>query len=101
VRRTQSPTWKIDSFNRLGLSRLEQLPYFGLVGPTPLILTVQFLRRRLSRRTRDKDLRYRTRRSVELVAYVVGGLMILAALSEQLTGLSVTRGIVRAGVALA
>ena len=91
------------------VSRLQQLPYFGLVsrlaiilvGLTLLILVVQFLKRRLSRRIRDKDLRYRTRKSVEFVAYVVGVLVILAALSERLTGLSVTLGIVGAGVALA
>jgi small-conductance mechanosensitive channel len=95
----------LDSF----LSTIRELPYFGLIsslvlvliGLVILILIVQFLTKRLSRSIRDKDLRYRTRKSVEFVAYLAGALVILAALSERLNGLTVKIGIVGAGVALA
>lgn len=62
---------------------------------------VRVLRRLAGRYVRDADARYRARKAVGAGGYVVAGLVLVAALSGRMGGLSVALGAGSAGVAFA
>ncbi|NOU33443.1 MAG: mechanosensitive ion channel [Polyangiaceae bacterium] len=62
---------------------------------------VRVLRRLAGRHVRDADARYRARKAVGAGGYVVAGLVLVAALSGRMGGLSVAPGAGSAGVAFA
>jgi small-conductance mechanosensitive channel len=62
---------------------------------------VRVLRSLAGRYVRDADARYRARKAVGAVGYVVAGLVLVAALSGRMGGLSVALGAGSAGVAFA
>ena len=59
------------------------------------------VKRSLSRRVRDANLRYRVRKEVTLLAYVAAVLFVAVVFSERLSGFTVAFGVAGAGVAFA
>ena len=91
------------------LETLKQLYNNALAGPTVealigLLLVAFFaylLKRTISSQIENVDVRYRARKFVTFLSYLVGALVVLAAFSTRLGGLSVAFGVAGAGVAFA
>jgi small-conductance mechanosensitive channel len=74
---------------------------FSLIGVLIIAVIVRFLHRSLARRLRDPDVRYRARKLITFVGYLVGILFITTVFSDQLGHLTVAFGVAGAGVAFA
>jgi small-conductance mechanosensitive channel len=71
------------------------------VGVFVIFFIVRLLQRSTARRIKDVESRYRLRKGVAFLGYLVALLFIIAVLGNQLGGLSVTLGVVGAGIAFA
>lgn len=91
------------------LETLKELYNNALAGPAMeavigLLLVGFFaylLKRTISAQIENVDVRYRARKFVSFLSYLVGALVVLAAFSTRLGGLSVAFGVAGAGVAFA
>jgi small-conductance mechanosensitive channel len=72
-----------------------------IVGILVIVIAVRFLQRSIVRRIKDPEMRYRTRKFVSFLGYVVAILLVMFVFSGQLGGLHVALGIAGAGVAFA
>lgn len=66
-----------------------------------IYLVVRILQRSISRYIKDPDMRYRARKAVAFLGYLVGIAALAAILSERLGGLTVALGVAGAGIAFA
>ena len=73
----------------------------ALVGILIISIVIRFLQRSLSRYIKDPDARYRGRKFLAFLGYLVGIIFLTAVFSERLGGLHIAFGIVGAGVAFA
>jgi len=74
---------------------------FAIVGILIISVVIRFLQRSLSRYIRDSDTRYRARKFLAFIGYLLGIFFVAAVFSERLGGLHIAFGIVGAGVAFA
>ena len=74
---------------------------FAIVGILVISVVIRFLQRSLSRYIRDSDTRYRARKFLAFIGYLLGIVFVAAVFSERLGGLHIAFGIVGAGVAFA
>ncbi len=73
----------------------------ALAGVLVVITLVKVSQRTLSRRIKDSDTRYRTRKFVTFLGYLLGILIVAAIFSDKLGGLTIAFGVAGAGVAFA
>ena len=73
----------------------------SIIGILIIAVIVRFLHRSLARRIRHPDTRYRARKLITFVGYLVGILFITIVFSDQLGQLTVAFGVAGAGVAFA
>ncbi len=71
------------------------------VGLLVIYVVARLATRRLLPRIKDPDARYRTRKVVALIAWIVAGLYLADAWSDRLGGIAVALGVIGAGVAFA
>ncbi len=74
---------------------------FAIVGVLLISVIIRFLQRSLSRYIRDSDTRYRARKFLAFLGYLIGIVFVSAVFSKRLGGLHIAFGIVGAGVAFA
>ena len=74
---------------------------FAIVGVLLISVAIRFLQRSLSRYIKDTDTRYRARKFLAFIGYLLGIVFVAAVFSERLGGLHIAFGIVGAGVAFA
>lgn len=72
-----------------------------IVGILVIVIAVRFLHGSVIRRIKDPEMRYRARKFVSFLGYVVAALLVMFVFSSQLGGLHVALGIAGAGVAFA
>ncbi len=73
----------------------------AVIGLALVGIAAYLLKQTISSQIEDVDVRYRARKFVTFLSYLVGGLVVLAAFSTRLSGLSVAFGVAGAGVAFA
>jgi len=73
----------------------------AIVGILLISVIVRFLQRSLSRYIKDSDTRYRARKFLAFIGYLLGVVFLVAVFSERLGGLHIAFGIIGAGVAFA
>jgi small-conductance mechanosensitive channel len=73
----------------------------AVVGLLIVAILVRFARRSLSRYIADSEARYRARKLVTFLGYIVGFIIIVTIFSDKLGGLTVAFGIAGAGIAFA
>lgn len=66
-----------------------------------VVAVVQVVKRVATRYIEDKSVRYRARKAISFVGYLVGALVVLAVFSDRLGRLSVVFGVAGAGIAFA
>jgi hypothetical protein len=66
-----------------------------------ILLAARLLRRILGTRIRDVDLRYRARKFVTFLSYLLAVLVVIGIFSREISGLSVAFGVTGAGIAFA
>jgi small-conductance mechanosensitive channel len=74
---------------------------FAVVGLLIISVLIRFLQRSSSRWIKDSDTRYRARKFLTFIGYVLGLLFLIALFSDKLGGIHVALGIAGAGVAFA
>jgi small-conductance mechanosensitive channel len=74
---------------------------FAVVGILLISVIIRFLQRSLSRYLKDADTRYRARKFLTFLGYLMGIVFLSAVFSKRLGGLHIAFGIVGAGVAFA
>ena len=74
---------------------------FAVVGILIISVLIRFLQRSSSRWIKDPDTRYRARKLLTFVGYLLGLLFLIALFSDKLGGIHVALGIAGAGVAFA
>jgi len=74
---------------------------FAIVGVLLISVIIRFLQRSLSRYIKDSDTRYRARKFLTFLGYLIGIVFLSAVFSKRLGGLHIAFGIVGAGVAFA
>jgi len=74
---------------------------FAIVGILLISVIIRFLQRSLSRYIKDSDTRYRARKFLTFLGYLIGIVFVSAVFSKRLGGLHIAFGIVGAGVAFA
>lgn len=74
---------------------------FSLIGILSIIVIVRFFHRLLARHIQHTDMRYRVRKLVTFLGYLVGVLFMTVVFSDQLGHLTVAFGVAGAGVAFA
>jgi small-conductance mechanosensitive channel len=74
---------------------------FFLIGVLIIVVVVRFFHRSLARHVRHTDVRYRVRKLVTFLGYLVGVLFMTVVFSDQLGHLTVAFGVAGAGVAFA
>jgi small-conductance mechanosensitive channel len=74
---------------------------FAIVGVLLISVVIRFLQRSLSRYIRDSDTRYRARKFLTFLGYLIGIVFVSTVFSKRLGGLHIAFGIVGAGVAFA
>jgi small-conductance mechanosensitive channel len=74
---------------------------FAVVGLLIISVLIRFLQRSSSRWIKDPDTRYRARKFLTFVGYLLGLLFLIALFSDKLGGVHVALGIAGAGVAFA
>jgi small-conductance mechanosensitive channel len=74
---------------------------FSVIGILIIIVIVRFLQRLVARRIPHTDMRYRARKLVAFLGYLVGVLFVTIVFSDQLGHLTVAFGVAGAGVAFA
>lgn len=72
-----------------------------LIGLLIVVVLVRFFRRSLLRHIKDTDTRYRTRKFVTFLGYVLGVLVVSVVYSSKLGGFTVALGVAGAGIAFA
>jgi small-conductance mechanosensitive channel len=72
-----------------------------IVGVLIVIVLVQFFQRSISRYVRDSDTRYRARKFVTFIGYVLAIFVVATIYSSRLGGLTVAFGVAGAGIAFA
>ncbi len=73
----------------------------AIVGIIVISVAIRFLQRSLSRYIRDPDARYRARKFLSFLGYLLGIFFVAAVFSKRLGGLHIAFGIIGAGVAFA
>ena len=71
------------------------------VGLAVLYVLTKVLRRLVTRRVKDSETRYRVRKAISFAAYVLGFVLLVAILSDQLGSFTVALGVAGAGIAFA
>jgi small-conductance mechanosensitive channel len=74
---------------------------FAVVGLLIISVLIRFLQRSSSRWIKDSDTRYRARKFLTFIGYLLGLLFLVALFSDKLGGIHVALGIAGAGVAFA
>lgn len=74
---------------------------FAAIGILVISVLIRFLQRSSSRWIKDSDTRYRARKFLTFVGYLLGLLFLVALFSDKLGGIHVALGIAGAGVAFA
>jgi small-conductance mechanosensitive channel len=74
---------------------------FAVVGILIISVLIRFLQRSSSRWIKDPDTRYRARKFLTFIGYILGLLFLIALFSDKLGGIHVALGIAGAGVAFA
>ena len=72
-----------------------------IVGVVVVVVLVQFFQRSISRYVKDTDTRYRARKLITFIGYVLAVLVIATVYSSRLGGLTVAFGVAGAGIAFA
>jgi small-conductance mechanosensitive channel len=72
-----------------------------IVAVVIVIVLVQFFQRSISRYVKDSDTRYRARKGITFLGYVVAIFIIAIVFSSRLSGLTVAFGVAGAGIAFA
>ncbi len=73
----------------------------AVVAVITVISIMRFLQRSVANRIRDSDVRYRARKGIALVGYVVAVVVVTVVYSDRLGGLTVALGVAGAGIAFA
>jgi small-conductance mechanosensitive channel len=73
----------------------------AIIGILLISVIIRFLQRSLSRYIKDSDTRYRARKFLTFLGYLLGIMFLAAVFSERLGGLHIAFGIIGAGVAFA
>lgn len=73
----------------------------AFVGVLIVATLVKFFQKSLSRRIKDSDTRYRTRKFVTFFGYVLGIFVVAVVFSDKLGGLTIAFGVAGAGIAFA
>jgi small-conductance mechanosensitive channel len=73
----------------------------AIVGIIVISVAIRFLQRSLSRYIKDPDTRYRARKFLTFLGYLLGIFFVAAVFSKRLGGLHIAFGIIGAGVAFA
>ena len=73
----------------------------AIVGIVVIVFMSRFARRSLSRHLREPDTRYRARKLVTFLGYIVGILYVATVFSDRLGSLTVAFGVAGAGIAFA
>jgi small-conductance mechanosensitive channel len=71
------------------------------IGLVILIVVVKLVQRALGRYVREQDTRYRVRKFVSIIGYLIGVFMVGVIFSDRLGGLTVAFGVAGAGIAFA
>ncbi|MBM7662962.1 small-conductance mechanosensitive channel [Bacillus mesophilus] len=74
---------------------------FVLVGVTAIVIMIKLIQSNVSRYVKDHDNRYKTRKMINMIGYVIGLILIAVIYSDQLGGLTVVLGVTSAGIAFA
>ena len=74
---------------------------FAIVGILLISVIIRFAQRYSSRYIKDTDTRYRARKFLAFLGYLLAVMFLVAVFSERLGGLHIAFGIVGAGVAFA
>jgi small-conductance mechanosensitive channel len=74
---------------------------WAVVGIAVVVVVTRILQRSVRRYVTDNAVRYRTRKAVSFVSYVVGALVLATVFSTRLAGLTVAFGVAGAGIAFA
>lgn len=72
-----------------------------VIGLILVMVLVQFLKRSVARYVRDGDTRYRARKFVTFVGYILAILLVVTIFSDRLGGVAVALGVAGAGIAFA
>lgn len=72
-----------------------------VVGLLVIVVVVRLVNRSLKRIVRDSRVRYRSRKSVVFIGYVIAALVVSTVYSNRLGGLTVAFGVAGAGIAFA
>lgn len=72
-----------------------------VIGLIIVMVVVQFLKRSVARYVRDADTRYRARKFVTFVGYILSVLIVATIFSDRLGGVAVALGVAGAGIAFA
>ena len=73
----------------------------ALVAVVAVVGVVQVIKRVATRYIDDKSVRYRARKAIGFIGYLLGALVVLAMFSNRLGRLSVVFGVAGAGIAFA
>lgn len=73
----------------------------AFVGVLIVVTLVKVFQKSLSRRIKDSDTRYRTRKFVTFFGYLLGILVVATVFSDKLGGLTIAFGLAGAGIAFA
>lgn len=73
----------------------------AIVGILLVILLVRFFHKLLNRRIKENDTRYRSRKFVTFLGYILGILLLTIVFSDKLGGITVALGVAGAGIAFA
>lgn len=74
---------------------------FVLIGITAVFLLTSFLKKGVNRSVKDTDSRYRVRKSVNLIGYLLMVLVVLLVYGDKLGNVGVALGVAGAGIAFA
>ncbi|RBW69977.1 mechanosensitive ion channel family protein [Bacillus taeanensis] len=72
-----------------------------LAGITAIILITRLLQRSTSKYVKDQDNRYKTRKMINILGYVIALIFIAVIYSDQLGGITMVLGVASAGIAFA
>jgi small-conductance mechanosensitive channel len=72
-----------------------------IIGILIVVGIVRFLQRSVVQRIKESDSRYRVRKFVSFVGYILGTIVIITVFSDKLGGLTVALGVAGAGIAFA